>query len=130
MRLVGLTSKGFVAMIFAYCVMFVLPSIIFAYCVSIPTLYFILNWMFNGDLSSGGATFIPGPVTTIEAILIGLLIPTLSAIIPIQRALAKSLGDSLNTARSTLSGTTVIIENKGTRDIPYIIFGLLCVTTG
>ena len=61
---------------------------------------------------------------------VGLLIPALSAIIPIQRALAKTLSESLNTARSNLSGTIVIITGKGMKVIPYIVFGLLCVTFG
>lgn len=61
---------------------------------------------------------------------VGLLIPALSAIIPIQRALAKTLSESLNTARSNLSGTIVIIKGKGMKVIPYIVFGLLCVTFG
>ena len=61
---------------------------------------------------------------------VGLLIPAFSAIIPIQRALARSLSDSLNTARNTLSGTVVIIEDRNIKVIPYIVFGLLCVTFG
>ena len=69
-------------------------------------------------------------MATLEAVGIGLLIPLLSAIIPIQRSLAKSLSESLNTARSSLSGTIVIIEGKGVKMIPYVIFGLLCVTFG
>lgn len=69
-------------------------------------------------------------MATIEAVGIGLLIPLLSAIIPIQRSLAKSLGDSLNTARSSLSGTVVVIEGKDAKVVPYIIFGLICVIFG
>ena len=60
----------------------------------------------------------------------GLLIPLLSSIIPIQRALAKTLSESLNTARSTLSGTIIIIEDKNVKVLPFIVFGLLCVTFG
>ena len=41
MRLIGLSSYGFVAMIFTQAVMFVLPSIIFAYICSFPTLWAI-----------------------------------------------------------------------------------------
>ena len=69
-------------------------------------------------------------MATLEAVGVGLLIPLLSSIIPIQRALAKSLGESLNTARASLSGTIVIIEDKNVKVVPYIIFGLLCVTFG
>ena len=43
MRLVGLSSKGFVAMIFTQAVMFVIPSIICAYICSFPCLWGILS---------------------------------------------------------------------------------------
>ena len=36
----------------------------------------------------------------------------------------------MNTARSTLSGTIVVIEDKNVRVVPYVIFGLLCVIFG
>ena len=130
MRLLGLSSYGFIAMIVTQGVMFVVPSIIAAYVCSYPTLYLIYNKIFDNDLSKGGVSIVPSAVATIEAIGIGLLIPTLSAIIPIQRALAKSLSESLNTARATLSGTVVIIEDKSIKVMPYILFGLLCVTFG
>lgn len=58
------------------------------------------------------------------------MIPAFSAIIPIQRALAKTLSESLNTARSTLSGTIVVIESKAVKVVPFVLFGLLCVLFG
>ena len=130
MRLLGLSSSGFVAMILTQAVMFVIPSIILAYISAYPCLYFIFKKLFKNDFGDGGVSFVPGAVATVEAIGIGLLIPALSAVIPIQRALAKSLSESLNTARSTLSGTVVIIESKSGRVVPFIVFGLLCVTFG
>ena len=130
MRLIGLSSSGFVAMVFTQAVMFVLPAIIFAYICSFPTLYLIFLKIFKKDLSQGEVTCVPSAKATLEAMGIGLLIPTLSSIIPIQRALAKTLSESLNTARNTLSGTIVIIEKPGIKVVPYIIFGLLCVTFG
>ena len=72
----------------------------------------------------------PGWKATLEAVAVGLLIPLLSSIIPIQRALAKTLGESLNTARSTLSGVVVIIEDKNVKVLPYIVFGFICVIFG
>ena len=36
----------------------------------------------------------------------------------------------MNTARSTLSGTIIIIEDKNVKVLPFIVFGLLCVTFG
>ena len=130
MRLLGLSSYGFVAMIFTQAVMFVIPSIICAYIGSYPVLYFIFKKIFKNDVGSDGISFVPGAIATLEAIAVGLLIPALSAIIPIQRALAKTLSESLNTARNTLSGTIVTIESKGLKIVPFIIFGLLCVTFG
>ena len=54
MRLLGLSSYGFVAMIVTQGVMFVVPSIIAAYVCSFPTLYLIYNKIFDNDLSKGG----------------------------------------------------------------------------
>lgn len=127
MRLLGLTSKGFVAMVLIQAIMFVVPSIIMAYLSSYPCLYLIYKKL---DLWQEGVSIVPGAVATIEAICIGLFIPILSAIIPIQRALSKTLSESLNTARSTLSGTIVVIEDRAARMVPFLVFGILCVLAG
>ena len=110
--------------------MFVIPSIICAYICSYPILWAIFFKIFDNDLGSGGITFVPTGIATAEAIAVGFLIPTLSAIVPIQRALAKTLSDSLNTARATLSGTVIIVEDPAMRVVPYIMFGLLSVLMG
>jgi len=128
MRLVGLSSRGFVAMIFTQAVMFVIPSVIFAYICSYPALWAIFQKLFKTNADQ--LSIVPGASATFLAISVGLLIPTLSSIIPIQRALAKSLSDSLNTARNSLSGTVVIIEDRSIKVVPYIIFGLICVIFG
>jgi len=109
MRLIGLTSGGFVAMILTQAVMFVIPSIITAYICSYPILWFINMKIFENADTDGIISFVPGAVATVEAIGIGLLIPGLSAIIPVQRALSVSLGEAINTSRSTLQGTVVVI---------------------
>ena len=44
--------------------------------------------------------------------------------------MAKTLGESLNTARSTLSGTIVVIEDRNVKVLPYVVFGLICVIFG
>ena len=83
MRLIGLSSCGFVMMIFTQAVMFVFPSIIFAYACSYPALWYIFSQLLGSSLSSGEVSFVPGAVATVEALAVGLLIPALSAIIPI-----------------------------------------------
>ena len=47
MRLIGLSSSGFVSMIFVQAVMFVLPSIISAWLSSLPLIWLILNQVFD-----------------------------------------------------------------------------------
>ena len=130
MRLLGLNSRGFVAMILTQAVMFVIPSIICAYICSYPALYYIFMKLFKNEMGDGAVSFVPGAIATIEAVGIGLLIPAVSSIIPIQRALAKTLSESLNATRSTLSGTVIIIQDKAVKVIPFVIFGLLCVAFG
>ena len=110
--------------------MFVIPSIVLAWLSSLPSLWLIFYRVLDVDFVQGKPSIVPGALATVEAIGIGLLIPTLSAIVPIQRALAKSLSDSLNTARSVLSGTVVVIEDRNVRVVPYIVTGVLCVTVG
>ena len=130
MRLIGLSSSGFVAMIFTQAVMFVLPAIITAYIASYPCLYAIFKKLFKNDLAKDGISFVPDPIATVEAVAVGLFIPLLSAIIPIQRALAKTLSESLNCARANLSGTIIIIVDKSVKIVPYLVFGILCVVFG
>ena len=83
MRLLGLSSSGFVAMILTQAVMFVIPSIIVAYLSAYPSLYFLFKKLFKNDFGEDGVTCVPGAVATVEAVGIGLLIPALSSIIPI-----------------------------------------------
>ena len=65
MRLLGLNSRGFVAMILTQAVLFVIPSIILAYACSYPALYFIFMKLFNNEMGEGGITFVPGAVATV-----------------------------------------------------------------
>ena len=108
MRLTGLSSSGFIAMICTSGLMFVLPSIVCAYICAYPALYFLLNMLFGDGRSDNGISIVPTAFATIEAVGIGLFIPAVSAIIPIRRALKKSLSESLNTARAQMSGTVVV----------------------
>lgn len=53
MRLLGLNSRGFVAMILTQAVMFVIPSIICAYICSYPCLYLIFMKLFGNEFGDG-----------------------------------------------------------------------------
>ena len=94
MRLVGLTTHGLVSLIGIQSILFVLPAIISAFALSVP----ILATFYHYTSSSTGytATPIPSGSAVLLALTLGLFIPSISAIIPIQRALSKNLNDSLN----------------------------------
>ena len=99
MRMVGLSGKGFVAMIFTQALMFVIPSILCALVAVVPCLWAIYNQIMKTKLPWSVA-LLPGWGAFTQGLAIGLLIPTLSAIVPISRALSKSLPDALNVSRT------------------------------
>ena len=62
---------------------------------------------------------------------LGIFIPAVSAIIPVQSALAKNLADSLTTGRSKLSGILVTFtDHKNPSILPYVLFGSLALVYG
>ena len=111
--------------------MFVLPSIICAYAASYPSLYFIWKALFKNSDDVYQASIVPTVGATLLAISVGLLIPTISAIVPIIRSLSKSLTDALNVAKASTSGVLVSITgSREARIIPFVLFGSLCVAIG
>ena len=85
MRMTGLSSGGLIILISEQALIFVLPAILCAFICSVPLLFVIYHFM-------GNAAFDVSPLPTGQSCLlgltIGLLIPPLSAIIPIRRALS------------------------------------------
>jgi hypothetical protein len=74
---------------------------------------------------------VPTGAATLRAMLIGILIPVLSSIIPIFSAIEKELVRSLDTTRSKLDGNQITItEGDSVNKIAYLIFGFLCVVYG
>ena len=98
MRLVGLSKSGFVAMIFTQAGFFVFPSVILGCACCLPCIWLIYHFLFTSDMGFS-PSIIPELSAIIQAILIGILIPTFSAVVPIRSALAVSLNDALNTNR-------------------------------
>ena len=94
--MVGLTKAGFVGMIMTQAALFVLPSVILGFILSLPSIWLVYSFLFSDDIGLE-PSIIPGWSATIQALCIGILIPILSSIIPIQRALSTSLTEALNT---------------------------------
>ena len=130
MRLVGLTKQGFIAMIIMQSAMFVLPSVLLGFALSMPVLWMLYSLLFTEDLGFKPSVF-PSTPAVVQALAIGTLIPLLSSIVPIQRALSSSLASSLNTQRSKTSGILIsLVDNTKTNLVPYLVFGSVAVIFG
>ncbi len=65
------------------------------------------------------------------ALFVGILIPLLSSIIPIRRALSVNLTDALNVSRSKNQGVLITFVDNKTKDIvPYLLLGSVAVVFG
>jgi len=88
LRLLGLTKYDCIQMILIQSFFYVVPAIILAYLASIPSLYGIFAAMFAKQPEIQVAP-IPSAGATVKAVILGLTIPVISAIIPIYKALQK-----------------------------------------
>jgi hypothetical protein len=111
--------------------MFVVPSIITGFILCIPGLAYVYSKMFTGELGFDDYTLYPSVTASIEAFGLGLLIPTLAAIVPIRVALDKELGESLSVSRQKPTGMKITITDEKLSNLaPLIAFGLLSTTYG
>ena len=110
MRLLGLSKRGYVLSILFQSLMFVLPSVLIGYFLSYPCLYYIWDAIFKGRAADYNVGFVPTWQATVVSILLGVLIPLVSAIIPIKLALKKTLAENLDTSRARLSGVKISVK--------------------
>lgn len=83
MRMVGLSKSGIVSMILLQSFMFVLPSVVLGFVVTFPTLIILYSKLFDKDMGVD-TTPVPSWAAVVQASIVGLVIPALSAILPIQ----------------------------------------------
>mmetsp|Transcript_39438 Transcript_39438/g.29128 ORF Transcript_39438/g.29128 Transcript_39438/m.29128 type:complete len:276 (-) Transcript_39438:25-852(-) len=130
MRMVGLSKQGLVVMVFMQCAMFVLPSIIFGFVCCVPLIYYCNDKVF-GKEQVDGVLPLPSGAAVFEALLVGLLVPFFSSIVPLYRVLGQNLTEALNYERSKNKAIYVEVLQKSKVDvIPYIAFGTLAVVYG
>ena len=90
----------------------------------------VFEYLFTDDLGFK-PSYMPSRRAALQALFLGILIPAVSAIIPVRSALAKSLADSLTTGRSKLSGILVTFtDNRNPSVAPYVLFGSLALIYG
>ena len=83
MRMVGLSKTGIINMIILQSFMFVLPSVMFGFLMAGPTLMGLYKVLFTEDMGID-QTPIPSAFAIYQALSVGLIIPLLSSIAPIQ----------------------------------------------
>ena len=96
MRLTGLTKCGFIGLVLTQAALFVIPSVILGFLFALPCIYATYSLLFSDDLGFM-PSIAPDGFATLQALALGILIPMISSIIPIKRALSKNLNDALNT---------------------------------
>lgn len=125
MRMVGVSKRGLVQMIFVQSFMFVLPALVFGVALAFPMLALCFMFVFTEKLE-GAFLPIPSTYSLILAISVGLLIPLLSSILPVLSILGQNLNDAINYQRSRVKSTYVEILKANKVNIgPYLIFGIL-----
>lgn len=81
-RMVGLSKQGVTGMVFLQGLMFVAPAIILGFVLCSPVLKMIYDQLFTDDLGVEKQVT-PDGFAVLQALVIGLLIPVLSSIVPI-----------------------------------------------
>ena len=130
MRLVGLTKLGFVGMIITQAGLFVLPAVLTGFIMAWPAIFTMYKTLFNSSLGYM-PSIVPSGSAVAGALFVGVLIPLLSAIIPIRRALSANLNDALNVTRGKNPGVLISFIDNRTKDVvPYLLFGSVSVIFG
>ena len=93
--MLGLRKKVVIIDVLVQTFVFVVPGIILAYIVCFPCLKEIYYWAFEYTLNVKMKAS-PSYSAIINALFIGVLIPLVSSILPIQEALSKNLNEALD----------------------------------
>lgn len=110
--------------------MFVLPSVFFGFLLSFPGLYALFSAVFSSDMGVDTRP-LPSTYAVYQALFVGIIIPLLSSIAPIQSALKKNLNESLDIQRSKTQAMYVEILDPKTQNMgSYIVFGTVAVIYG
>lgn len=130
MRMVGVSKRGLVQMIFVQSFMFVIPALILGVVACFPALAVCFIYVFTEKLEGA---FLPVPSTEsiILAVSMGVLIPMFSSIIPVVKVLGQNLNDAINYQRSRVKATYIeIMKANQTQMVPYLIFGVIATLYG
>ena len=95
MRMIGLSKFGLISMVLIQSLLFVIPGIILAFGFSFAALKAVYSFLFSSKLGID-INANPNQFAVIQALVLGILIPIFSSIMPIQSVLSKNLNDALD----------------------------------
>ena len=130
MRMVGVSKRGLVQMVFIQSFMFVLPAIVFAFALCFPMLALCFKFIFKEELSGAFAP-VPSWKSLGLGFSVGVIIPLLSSILPVLKVLGQNLNDAVNYQRGRVKAIVVEIMQKNKANVvPYLIFGIIAFLYG
>lgn len=128
LRMAGLSQSGIVTLVLTQAFLFVIPSVIVGFGLAISNLRGLNATLFPGDED---ASAFPDGYAVVQALAMGILIPLLSSIVPIQTAFSKDLNESLDIQRSKSKAVMVeILDPKKSDLTAYVTFGTVAVAFG
>ncbi|CAI2362787.1 unnamed protein product [Moneuplotes crassus] len=129
-RMVGSSKFGLIKDVIIQTFCFSTPGIIFAFFCSFFVLRAIYYFEFEKKLN---LKMDPNPTyfAIINAIILGLVIPFISSLIPIKAALSKNLNDALDFEHSQTKGVIVKIIDPSNKNLGIVlIFGVISTIYG
>jgi ABC-type antimicrobial peptide transport system permease subunit len=129
-RLIGQNKKGIIVEVILETFVFVIPGFLLAVSTSFIVLrylyYYEFEVRFNLKLDSN-----PTWTALIRASVLGIIIPLISAIIPIREALSQNIIDALDYGKSKTKAVIMKIIDPNTQNAGiYILFGIISTIYG
>ena len=129
-RLMGLSKCGIVGMVLTQAALFVLPSVALGFVLSLPCIKVVYQQLFTKDVGQVPEVMLTWQATA-QALLIGVFIPVVSSIVPIRRALSRSVTESLSVQRTKLSGVLITFTDRNKKKVaPFVLFGSVTLLFG
>ena len=96
---------------------------------SVPCIWAIYDVLFTESFGFRPSS-IPDFNSSMQALAIGILIPLLSSIIPIQRALSQNMTDALQPRAQGQGILVTFTDNQSKNFLPKLLFGSISVIFG
>ena len=124
LRALGLNNLGLINLFLIQCLLYAIPAIITGLALSFAGLAFV-NIILKQQLNSYISPF-PTFKSIIHSSIIGIIVPIISAILPIRNMIKHSIREGLDTNRSKTEGIKIEIKNQNS-DFSYgqLFFSLI-----